>query len=218
MWYEIKPTILEKYQGYELLIKDYRFVRDEWHERNRIMADNIMKATKEYPGKRLVVLTGATHRYILRDLLKEESSIDLKEYWEVIDFDLEKHLESIKPFVVNVGISVEGLTHEEASVRVSKEYWQAVIKRDWKLVDKLRPPVGKDWRDHYADNPPVELVEVKQAYWPEGGGSSGPLVPCVVKFKDGRMKEIKMVPFFRKINGKTLCYIAATWGKHLELE
>ena len=83
LWYDILPTILKKYPGYELLTEDYHFARDQWSERNRIMADNIIKAAKEYPGKRLVVVTGATHRYILRDLLKKEKSIELKEYWQI---------------------------------------------------------------------------------------------------------------------------------------
>jgi len=84
LWYDIFPNhILPKYPGYEELIELYHFARDQWNERNRIMADNIIRAVKEYPGKRLVVLTGATHRYTLRDLLKEERSIELKEFWEV---------------------------------------------------------------------------------------------------------------------------------------
>lgn len=85
VWYDIMPTILEKYPGYETLIEDYHFARDQWNQRNRIMADNIIKTAKQYRGKRLVVLTGATHRYILRDLLKNEPEIDLKEYWELIE-------------------------------------------------------------------------------------------------------------------------------------
>lgn len=83
LWYDIMPTILKKYPGYKTLVEDYYFARDQWIERNRIMADNIIKAAKEYPGKRLVVVTGATHRYILRDLLKDEKSIELKEYWQI---------------------------------------------------------------------------------------------------------------------------------------
>ncbi len=82
-WYDIMPTILKNYPGYQTLIQDYQFTRDQWNERNRIMADNIIKAARQYPGKRLVVVTGATHRYILRDLLKNEKSIELKEYCEV---------------------------------------------------------------------------------------------------------------------------------------
>ncbi|MHC4457483.1 MAG: serine hydrolase [Planctomycetota bacterium] len=94
LWYDIMPTILQKYPGYETLIDDYHFARDQWHQRNQIMADNITKAAKKYPGKRLVVVTGATHRYTLRDLLRDEKSIELKEYWELIESNVvkpEKH-------------------------------------------------------------------------------------------------------------------------------
>ena len=87
VWHDILPGILTKYPGYETLIDDYHFYKDQHRQRNRIMADNIVRATKEYPGKRLVVITGAEHRYILRDLLKDEKSIDLKEYWEIIEPD-----------------------------------------------------------------------------------------------------------------------------------
>jgi hypothetical protein len=85
MWYEIAPRILERYPNYKTLGDECHFFRDQWHTRNKIMADNIVKAANLYLGKRLVVITGATHRYILRDLLGDEKSIDLKEYWEIID-------------------------------------------------------------------------------------------------------------------------------------
>ena len=83
LWYEIVPEILQKYPEYKELIEFDHFFRDQWSIRNKIMADNIIKATKEYSGKRLVVITGATHRYILRDLLKDNPHVELKEYWEV---------------------------------------------------------------------------------------------------------------------------------------
>lgn len=81
--YDIRLSIWKKYPGYEEALNDCKFFGDQWRERNRIMADNIVRAAKGYPGKRLVVLTGAEHRYILRDLLKKETSIELKEYWQV---------------------------------------------------------------------------------------------------------------------------------------
>ncbi len=81
--YDIVPMILKQYTGFKTLIDDCHFFKDQWHERNRIMADNIIKVAKEYPDKRLVIVSGATHRYILRDLLKDEKSIELKEYWEI---------------------------------------------------------------------------------------------------------------------------------------
>ena len=83
IWEEILPVFLDKKPRCKKGMKNYHFLVNEWQERNRIMANNIIKAAKEHPGKRLVVVTGATHRYILRDLLKDEKSIELKEYWEV---------------------------------------------------------------------------------------------------------------------------------------
>lgn len=89
--FDIIPEILKKYPAYKSLSDEGRFIKDVWQERNRIMAKNIVKAAEQYPGKRLVVTTGEMHRYILRDLLKDEKSIDLKEYWEIIDAN------SVKP-------------------------------------------------------------------------------------------------------------------------
>lgn len=83
IWQDIMPMLLEKQPEYQGLIEENNFLKDVWHERNRIMADNIIKTAKEFPGKRLVVVTGCYHRYILRDLLKVEKSIELKEFWEV---------------------------------------------------------------------------------------------------------------------------------------
>ena len=90
LWKEIRPEILKKYPGYEKLVEDYDFDYQEWQERNRIMANNIIKATKEYAGKRLVVITGAEHRHTLRDLLRDEKSIELKEYWQLIEPNITK--------------------------------------------------------------------------------------------------------------------------------
>jgi hypothetical protein len=217
VWRNIMPEIFKKYRDYESLVQDCYFFRDQWNERNRIMAENIIKAAKQYSGKRLVVITGAEHRYILRDLLKDQSDIELKEYWQVIDFDLEKCLKSIPP-VPEVGIVADKLTEEKASQEVAKQYWQAVIKEDWELVNKLRPPVaGVNWKEKYSKNMPVQLVEVRKARWPKKGKTTGPLTPCVVKFENGKMLLIKTVPQFRTIRGKTICFIVGTWGKHREI-
>jgi hypothetical protein len=85
IWYEVMPIILEKYPSYKSLLEDYKSQKSSWLERNKIMADNIVNAAKQYSGKRVVVVTGATHRYILRDLLEKQNFIDLKEYWEIAE-------------------------------------------------------------------------------------------------------------------------------------
>jgi hypothetical protein len=82
---KILPAIIEKYPKYKSLAGQKEFFKEQWAERNRIMANNILKAAEQYPGERLVVTTGATHRYILRDLLEHEDTIELKEYWELLD-------------------------------------------------------------------------------------------------------------------------------------
>jgi len=58
-----------------------------WIKRNREMAENIIKHSKDFQGKRLVVITGFEHRDYLRKLLKESEKTNfvLKEYWECID-------------------------------------------------------------------------------------------------------------------------------------
>jgi len=91
--FDIIPEILEKYPAYKSLSEEGRFIKDVWQERNRIMAKNIVKAAKEYPGKHLVVITGEMHRYILKDLLRSEPYIELKEYWEVIKSEPQKCLD-----------------------------------------------------------------------------------------------------------------------------
>jgi len=80
---DIMSDVFEKYPEYQKVAKECMFFRGQWLQRNEIMVENIVKTAKKYTGKRLVVVTGCEHRYILRDLLKDEESIELKEYWQV---------------------------------------------------------------------------------------------------------------------------------------
>jgi len=97
LWHDIMPAIWKKYPGWETLVDDSCFEKQQWEDRNRIMVNNIVKAAKEYAGKRLVVVTGATHRYILRDLLKNEPAVELKEYWEITSLGINKPCEPNEP-------------------------------------------------------------------------------------------------------------------------
>jgi hypothetical protein len=56
----------------------------EWADRNQAMTDNICAATRENPGKRILVTVGSEHRYVLRTLLAERCpTATLREYWQV---------------------------------------------------------------------------------------------------------------------------------------
>jgi outer membrane lipoprotein-sorting protein len=110
----------------------------------------------------------------------------------------------------NKGISAEGLSQEKASALIAEKYWKAAITRDWDTFRRLAP-VDESWKTGFRKNPPVELIEVKQPY-PERG-CTGLIVPCIVRFKDGKVKESKAVVNYREINGKRSCIIVARWGK-----
>ncbi len=110
----------------------------------------------------------------------------------------------------NKGMSAEGLTQEEASALITEKYWKAAIAGDWETHCKLAP-VDESWKTGFRKNPPVELIEVKQPY-PERG-CSGLIVPCIVRFKDGKVEESKAVVNYREINGQPSCIIVAWWGK-----
>ena len=69
--------------GERELAEEFLFVNDEWQERNQIMARHIREVACKFAGKRLVVLAGAEHRHILRELLAKAPEVELKEFYEV---------------------------------------------------------------------------------------------------------------------------------------
>ena len=82
IWEELMPRLSARVPSLSDLAGEFAFFRDEWHERNQIMADNIASQARKRPGQRIVVLCGCEHRYILRDLLAERSGVLLKEFYE----------------------------------------------------------------------------------------------------------------------------------------
>lgn len=63
------------------------FWMNEWDTRNRIMADRILAYIAQFPGKTILVHTGALHKYYLQDLLSVHQAsmrFHLLEYYEYI--------------------------------------------------------------------------------------------------------------------------------------
>ncbi|MFA5032405.1 MAG: hypothetical protein WC614_05235 [bacterium] len=59
---------------------------DFWIKRNDTMVNNIIHFSKEFSGKRIVVMCGCEHRYYLVGKLKEkqkDNNFALREYWEL---------------------------------------------------------------------------------------------------------------------------------------
>lgn len=83
LWDHILPALMAHHSDHQQAAADFEFLRDEWRERNHIMADNIAAIAADYPGRRVAVLTGSEHRYLLRDLLAPNPAIALSEFWQV---------------------------------------------------------------------------------------------------------------------------------------
>lgn len=73
--------------GQTKALKDMRFFDADWQERNEIMAASILRIARERAGGRLAVITGAEHRYVLRDLLAKAADVRLVEFWELVNVD-----------------------------------------------------------------------------------------------------------------------------------
>ena len=114
----------------------------------------------------------------------------------------------------NCGISAEGLTDEEACLTIIEDYWQAIIDGDWEYLAQLRPILNaENWelKYKYNENWPIEVLEVGQPSQEEGC-NIGPVVPCIVKYSDGQIRNIKMIVRIRDIDGNKSCVIAGTYG------
>ncbi len=47
--HDVLSSIFNKYPEYKIIADEIFFFKNQWQERNRIMANNIIKAAKEYP-------------------------------------------------------------------------------------------------------------------------------------------------------------------------
>jgi hypothetical protein len=79
----VVPALMRQHPEKAELASEIQWLREQWYERNRIMVGKILERAKHYPGGRLAILSGAEHRYILRDLLSREKGIVLKEYGQL---------------------------------------------------------------------------------------------------------------------------------------
>ena len=82
--YHIIPEVMRRYPEMQETAEFWELSGKMWDERNRTMADNLTRIAAGFPIGRLAVVTGADHRYILRDLLSDKPGIVLREYWEVL--------------------------------------------------------------------------------------------------------------------------------------
>ncbi len=120
----------------------------------------------------------------------------------------------------NVGVSAEDLTDEGACLMIVEDYLLALIDGDWEYLAQLRPICNaENWELRYKfnENWPTEIAEIGQPS-KEDGCNIGPIVPCMVKYSNGQIKNIKLIVKIRNIDGNKSCVIAGTYGSTKDFE
>jgi hypothetical protein len=157
---------------------------------------------------------------------------------EVFEFEIPKNVEITETEVfipswalailndLNYGISVEGLTRQDACREILEQFWGAIVNDDLARIRQLLP-VTADWDDETLicnlglneEDDVVELLEIGQPC-EETTSDLGPVVvvPSIIKCKDGKTREIKIIIQFRHINGQSSCVIYANSGSAREID
>jgi hypothetical protein len=113
------------------------------------------------------------------------------------------------------GISVEGLTQQDACEKILREFFGTLINGNMEQAKKLCPLL-RNWNDealltlpeHSGGTKIVEILEVRQIC-STGNSKLGPIAAAavIVKHKNGTKTEEKMIVQFRNIEGKASCVV-----------
>jgi hypothetical protein len=68
--------LARKYIADTSLVKEFENEMGFWVARNNYMVDQILKYSKQFEGKRIIVLTGLNHKYYLNDKLKKQEDVN----------------------------------------------------------------------------------------------------------------------------------------------
>jgi len=132
--------------------------------------------------------------------------IDLPEASEIIPVTLPL-------YDPNYGMSVEGLTRQQACRKILTEFCQKASEQDLDGIRRLFP-CSASWSDEVlrrnfgGDQRPVELPEIGQIY----ESKIGPVAPCTIQLKKEKI-VVDMIVMFREIDGKSSCVVHSNKGK-----
>lgn len=125
------------------------------------------------------------------------------------------------------GISVEGLSQQEAAEKTVRIMYQAVIDQD---LDQLKNicPLCQNWNDEFLrnivfkpdkDDRITEIVKIGKIL-KTGHSKLGTIaaVPAVLKLQNGKKVEEKMIIQFRQLGGKSTCVVHGPYGLPREID
>ena len=155
---------------------------------------------------------------VIRDIDRIEFNVELPE--GVFDFEIPEGASIIdhdrNSKLLNDpqnGISTEGITEQQAAEAIATMYWNARIEMDAATVHTVAP-LSPQMTDGTSLK---ELVEVGKLYIQPGCGI-GKLIPCRIRYKDGSLKEWKLIIKTRNVDGHTSCVIAGFYASPVEIE
>ncbi|MBE3065216.1 MAG: hypothetical protein IMZ69_09405 [Spirochaetes bacterium] len=135
----------------------------------------------------------------------------MKEYWELVSVDPKKVVAS--PDRKKWGKRRASILSQ--SPEVCRAYWQAVIDGNWDQASQAYPGRSADgWKKAYSKNRPVQIIKIGPTHPPRpNDGTTNPVTPCILKYADGKMREVRMCT--AKVKGK--CAIVASLGATREI-
>jgi hypothetical protein len=155
---------------------------------------------------------------VIKDIEQIEFNVDLPE--DIFDFEIPEGAKIIdhdhNQKLLNdpqYGISTEGITEQQAAENIATLYWNALIEMD-KAATRTIAPVSPQMVESSLLE---ELVEIGSLYIQPGCGI-GKLIPCRIRYKDGSLKEWKLIIKARNIDGRPSCVIAGFFASPVEIE
>jgi hypothetical protein len=129
----------------------------------------------------------------------------------LFDFEIPEDAQVIREISLSVlndpsyGISAEGLSEDQACIKILQEFWAAVINKDFERAHLLLPAASVEKiQEVFTDI--EELISIGEPF--EVSGISGILTPVRIRFSDERVLELYQITYFRIIDGEPSCVLA----------
>ena len=79
--FELMISIIKRTEELEMWLDFTELRKEYWDKRNQVMAKNIIKYANEFKGRKIVVMVGNDHKYVLLEILKK-GGFEAKNYYE----------------------------------------------------------------------------------------------------------------------------------------
>lgn len=141
----------------------------------------------------------------------------------LFDFDIPKDAQVIHE-VINqqkvlcdpyYGISADGLSNDEARIRLIEEFWEFVINTDYENAHRLLPVASVEQIKAALESlggAAEELVSIGEPF-EDPDIHLGSLTPVRVRFANQTVIELYQIVHFRTLDGKTSCVLAGEGQK-----